>query len=90
MGTIPENYLPPKELWPEYTVPAEFADTPDELNLADFLVDRHVREGKGDNPAIKFMDQTISYAQLQELVNKFGNALGAACCKFTSFTIKLI
>ena len=75
MGTIPENYLPPKELWPEYTVPAEFADTPDELNLADFLLDRHVREGRGDNAAIKFMDQTISYAQLQEMVNKFGNAL---------------
>jgi len=75
MSTIPENYLPPKELWPEYTVPAEFADTPDELNLTDFLLDRHVREGRGDNPAIKFMDQTITYAQLQEMVNKFGNAL---------------
>jgi 2-aminobenzoate-CoA ligase len=75
MGTIPENYLPPKDLWPEYTVPAEFADTPDELNLTDFLLDRHVREGRGDNAAIKFMDQTITYAQLQEMVNKFGNAL---------------
>lgn len=75
MGKIPENMLPPKDLWPEYLVPEEFADTPDELNLADFLLDRHVREGNGDNPAIKFMDQTVSYAQLQEMVNKFGNSL---------------
>ena len=75
MGKIPENMLPPKDLWPEYLVPEEFADTPDELNLADFLLDRHVREGRGDNPAIKFMDQTVSYAQLQEMVNKFGNSL---------------
>ncbi len=75
MGKIPEKMLPPKELWPEYLVPEEFADTPDELNLADFLLDRHVREGKGDNAAIKFMDQTVSYAQLQEMVNKFGNSL---------------
>jgi len=75
MGKIPENMLPPKDLWPEYTVPKEFADTPDELNLADFLVDRHVREGRGDNVAIKFMDQTVSYAQLQEMANKFGNSL---------------
>ena len=75
MGKIPENMLPPKEMWPEYTVPEEFADTPDELNLADFLVDRHVREGRGDNVAIKFMDQTVSYAQLQEMANKFGNSL---------------
>ena len=75
MGKIPEKMLPPKDLWPEYLVPEEFADTPDELNLADFLLDRHVREGRGDNPAIKFMDQTVSYAQLQKMVNKFGNSL---------------
>ncbi len=75
MGKIPEKMLPPKDLWPEYLVPEEFADTPDELNLADFLLDRHIREGRGDNPAIKFMDQTVSYAKLQEMVNKFGNSL---------------
>jgi len=75
MGKIPEKMLPPKDTWPEYVVPEEFADTPDELNLADFLLDRHVREGRGANPAIKFMDQTVSYAQLQEMVNKFGNSL---------------
>ena len=74
MGKIPENYLPPKEMWPDYLVPEEFADTPMELNLADFFLDRHVREGKGDNPAIKFMDKTITYAQLQQQVNKFGNS----------------
>ena len=75
MGKIPENYLPPKDMWPEYLVPEEFADTPSESNLADFLLDRHVREGRGDNPAIKFMDKTITYAQVQQQVNKFGNAL---------------
>lgn len=75
MGEIPKDYLPPEEMWPEYVVPEEFSDTPMELNLADFLLDRHVREGRGDNPAVKFMDQTVTYAQLQEQVNKFGNAL---------------
>ncbi|MCG6919237.1 MAG: acyl-CoA synthetase [Deltaproteobacteria bacterium] len=75
MSKIPENYLPPRDMWPEYLVPEEFSDTPMELNLTDFLVDRHVREGKGDNPAIKFMDKTITYAQLQQQVNKFGNSL---------------
>jgi len=75
MGKIPENYLPPRDMWPEYLVPEEFADIPSELNLADFFLDRHVREGRGDNPAIKFMDKTITYAQVQQQVNKFGNAL---------------
>lgn len=78
MGKIPENYLPPRDTWPNYLVPDEFADTPDKLNLADFLLDRHVREGRGDNPAVKFMDKTITYAQLQQMVNKFGNALKSA------------
>jgi 2-aminobenzoate-CoA ligase len=77
MSKIPENYLPPKDTWPEYIVPAEFADTPTDVNLADFLLDRHIREGRGENVAIKFMDKTISYAQLQQMVNKFGNSLKA-------------
>lgn len=78
MSKIPENYLPPKDTWPEYLVPEEFAGTPDKLNLADFLLDRHVREGRGDNTAIKFMDKAFSYAQVQQMVNKFGNALKEA------------
>ncbi|NTW36155.1 MAG: acyl-CoA synthetase, partial [Syntrophobacteraceae bacterium] len=78
MGKIPENFIPPKDTWPEYIVPDEFAKLPAEANIADFLIDRHVREGRGDNPAIKFMDKAISYTQLQQMVNKFGNALKEA------------
>ncbi|NLI34769.1 MAG: acyl-CoA synthetase, partial [Deltaproteobacteria bacterium] len=78
MAKIPENYLPPKDTWPEYLVPEEFADTPMELNIADYLLDRHVREGRGGNVAIKFADKTFTYAQVQTMVNKFGNALKAA------------
>lgn len=75
MSKIPEKYLPPKDMWPEYVVPEEFADTPEEVNLADYLLDRHVREGRGDNIAIKFMDKEFTYAQLQVMVNKVGNSL---------------
>lgn len=78
MGKIPENYIPPKDTWPEYIVPEEFSNIAAELNIADFLLDRHVREGRGDNPAIKFMDKVITYAQLQQMVNKFGNSLKEA------------
>ena len=75
MGKIPESYLPPKDTWPEYVTPKEFSNISGKLNLADFLLDRHVREGRGGNAAIKFMDESITYAQLQRMVNKFGNAL---------------
>ncbi len=78
MSKIPQNYLPGKETWPKYLTPGEFANTPDKLNLADFLLDRHVRDGAGGNLAVKFMDKEISYAQLQKMVNQFGNALKEA------------
>ena len=75
MSKIPQNYLPGKETWPKYLTPGEFASTPDKLNLADFLLDRHIREGGGANVAVRFMDKEITYAQLQKMVNQFGNAL---------------
>jgi len=75
VSKIPQNYLPGKETWPEYLTPGEFAGAPDKLNLADFLLDRHIREGAGGNVAVKFMDKEITYAQLQKMVNQFGNAL---------------
>lgn len=78
MGKIPEEYLPPRKLWPEYIVPEGFEPLPPRLNLADFLLDRHVREGRGENPAIRFMDRTIPYSGLQVMVNRFGNALRRA------------
>ncbi|MGQ9688704.1 MAG: acyl-CoA synthetase [Desulfobaccales bacterium] len=74
MGKIPADYLPPKELWPQYTEPAEFP-VPDKLNLAEFLLDRHVKEGRGDKPAILFGDTTITYKELLAMANKFANVL---------------
>lgn len=78
MSKIPEKFLPGRNTWPDYIVPEEFGAIPEKLNLADFLVDRHVREGRGDNVAIKFTDKVFTYSQLQNMVNKFGNALKQA------------
>jgi len=78
---ISQDYLPPKNIWPEYLVPEEFKDTPKQLNLADFLLDRHVRQGRGNDIAIKLGDKNVTYAQLQEMVNRFGNALKDAGVK---------
>lgn len=75
MSKIPEQCLPERSTWPEYVIPDEYSGIPERLNLADFLLDRHVREGRGENVAIKFMDKVITYANLQKMVNQFGNAL---------------
>ena len=74
MGKIPADYLPPKELWADYASPAEFP-VPDKLNLADFLLDRHVKEGRGDQAAILFGDTKLTYKELMAMANKVANVL---------------
>ena len=39
------------------------------------LLDRHVAEGRGDTPALRMAQGELSYAELQMLVNRVGNAL---------------
>jgi hypothetical protein len=66
--------MPPTELWAKYTSPAEFP-VPDKLNLADFLLDRHVKEGRGDNVAILFGNTQMTYKEVLTLADKFANVL---------------
>lgn len=76
MGKIPADYLPPKELWPEHVIPDEWKHlVAQPLNLAEELLDRHVKEGRGDLPAILFGDQKITYKELLAMANKVANAL---------------
>jgi benzoate-CoA ligase len=50
-------------------------ELPERLNAATELVDTHLSLGRADRPAILCGDRTITYAQLAENVNRFGNAL---------------
>ncbi|WP_211229959.1 acyl-CoA synthetase [Desulfovirgula thermocuniculi] len=77
MGCLPENYLPPRELWPQkiYTLP-EFQEYPDLLNATEELIDKNVLEkGMGNHVAIFYEDQKITYRELMYAVNRLGNAL---------------
>ncbi|MDO9534538.1 MAG: benzoate-CoA ligase family protein [Bacillota bacterium] len=47
----------------------------DEFNLGDFLLDRHIREGRGDKAAIYYKDKVITYRELLDAANRTGNAL---------------
>src|SRR5258708_873279 len=42
------------------------------------LVDRHVDEGRGSRPALRLAQRNVSYAELQEHVNRAGNVMRAA------------
>jgi 2-aminobenzoate-CoA ligase len=70
---VPASYLP--DDGPDLVHPLPELHYPEEINVADELVDRHVREGRGDNVAIRFKDEEITYDELQTRVNRFGNAL---------------
>jgi benzoate-CoA ligase len=50
---------------------------PDSFNLATYLVERHVREGRGDRVALVTPQGQTTYADLDALVNRAGNALAA-------------
>jgi 2-aminobenzoate-CoA ligase len=76
MGKIPADYLPPKELWAHYTVPEEFKQfASGQWNIAEEFLDKHVKAGRGDQVAILFGDQKITYKELLAMSNKFANVL---------------
>jgi benzoate-CoA ligase family protein len=45
------------------------------FNAAAYFIDRHLREGRSNKIAIECREQLVTYAQLQERVNRLGNAL---------------
>jgi benzoate-CoA ligase family protein len=48
---------------------------PADFNVATYFVDRNVAEGRGGAPAFHCEGQTLTYADVQALVNRTGNAL---------------
>ncbi|SEP00164.1 2-aminobenzoate-CoA ligase [Halogranum amylolyticum] len=72
---LPEEHLPDGELAPDPVYALPEVNYPEHVNVAEELVDRHVAEGRGDNVAIRFREQEITYAELLEKVNSLGNAL---------------
>jgi benzoate-CoA ligase len=50
-------------------------DLPEIFNAATYFIDRHIPEGRGNKIAIEAEDARITYRQLAERVNRFGNGL---------------
>src|SRR5205823_1467732 len=48
---------------------------PDSFNIADYLVDRHVREGRGGRTAILCGDESVTYAQVADRSSRLANGL---------------
>ena len=48
---------------------------PEPFNVAEYLVDRHVAEGRGGKVAVRTLERDVNYSELLESVNRYGNAL---------------
>ena len=54
---------------------APVVEVADQFSIADYLVDRHVREGRGNRTAILCGDESVTYAQVAERSNRVANGL---------------
>ena len=50
-------------------------ELPERLNAASVFVDSHLSVGRGEKAAILCGDETVTYRQLSENINRFGNAM---------------
>ena len=54
-----------------------YLEIPDELNIASYVVDRHVEEGRGARVAAWAEGRAYTFADLRALTNRFANVLEA-------------
>jgi len=72
---IDEGVLPAEADRPDLFHALPELHYPEELNAAVEMVDRNVEEGRGDDVAIYFEGESVTYAALQRRVNRVGNVL---------------
>lgn len=72
---IPQSLVPEESEQPLFTYGLPELHYPERVNAAAELVDQNVENGHSDAVAIYFQDEAITYGELQERVNRLGNAL---------------
>jgi benzoate-CoA ligase len=53
----------------------QVGNVPERYNVVDHFLDRHLREGRGEKPAILCGSRKLTYGQIAEQVNRAGNGL---------------
>jgi len=69
------DHRPPRDQWPDRPYGLGNLRYDETINLADMLLDRHVRAGHADRPAVVAESQRLTYGALQQLVNRIGHGL---------------
>ena len=48
---------------------------PEKFNMATYFLDHNIEEGRGDKVAVYYRDEQYTYADIERLTNRCGNAL---------------
>ncbi|RYZ12548.1 MAG: 2-aminobenzoate-CoA ligase [Comamonadaceae bacterium] len=75
VDTFAASHLPPPDQQPDYLFELPSLQFPERLNCATELLDRHVREGRGDRVCIQADGVRWTYAELQAQSNRIANVL---------------
>ncbi|MFQ5972974.1 MAG: AMP-binding protein [Alphaproteobacteria bacterium] len=77
VDTFARDNLPPREMWAEISFSSlpELTACPGRLNAADYVLDHHVREGRGGRRAFVFGGAEWTYAELQNRADRIARVL---------------
>ena len=76
IDSFARDHLPPRDQWPEFIFELPELQFPQALNCASELLDRHIKEGRGDRPCVSAPGgPRWSYADLQVQANRIANVL---------------
>jgi 2-aminobenzoate-CoA ligase len=75
LDTFARDNLPPASLQPEYVFELPGLQYPDRLNACVELLDKAVERGSGGKTCVVTPAETLTYAELQERVNRIANVL---------------
>jgi 2-aminobenzoate-CoA ligase len=75
VDTFTRDNLPPRAEWPEFKFDLPELQYPERLNCVTHWVDRWVEAGQGDRPCLLSPAESLTYAELNERVNRIANVL---------------
>jgi len=75
VDTFARDNLPPHEQWPEFKFDLPELQYPERLNCVTEWVDRWIAAGHGDRPCLLSPTESLTYAQLNERINRIANVL---------------